>query len=161
MAWIAVLGWMWQRLLGWMLTTPNEPSPHQVPRQAGSGRRRRVVGRSGDRPQGIRFYVRDPRQRLVWTGAVIFIALAVTSVLVGTGGFGLLASRDWLPLLAPALVLFVGLPIALNVFGWERNAASFLFVLPVRPRTLLWGKNLAASGALVSRPWRSPSCWPG
>jgi ABC-2 type transport system permease protein len=150
LAWIAVLGWMWQRLLGWMLTTPNAS-----PARTRSRGKRGLAGAGGWSAARViarkewRFYIRDPRQRLVWTGAVIFIALAVTSVLVGTGGFGLLSSREWLPLLAPALVLFVGLPIALNVFGWERNAASFLFVLPVRPRTLLWGKNLAASGALV------------
>ncbi|HVR31435.1 MAG TPA: hypothetical protein VMS74_01875 [Acidimicrobiia bacterium] len=149
-AWIGLLGWVWQRLLGWMLTTP-DASPVRSKRRSSrglAGRGRWSAGRVIARKE-LRFYVRDPRQRLVWTGAVIFIGLAATSVLAGTGGFGLLASREWLPLLAPALVLFVGLPIALNVFGWERNAASFLFVLPVKPRTLLWGKNLAATGALV------------
>ncbi|MEX2278631.1 MAG: hypothetical protein WEA76_00940 [Acidimicrobiia bacterium] len=148
--WIAVLGWVWQRLLRWMMTTPDANPVRSRRRSARglAGRGRWTAGRVLARKE-LRFYVRDPRQRLVWTGAVIFIGLAATSVLVGTGGFGLLASREWLPLLAPALVLFVGLPIALNVFGWERNAASFLFVLPVEPRTLLWGKNLAATAALV------------
>ncbi|HSJ26859.1 MAG TPA: hypothetical protein VLB67_01525 [Acidimicrobiia bacterium] len=149
-AWIGVLAWLWQRLLRWMLTTP-DASPTRSRRRSDRG----LAGRGGWSAarvlarKEVRFYIRDPRQRLVWTGAVIFIGLAATSVLVGTGGFGRLASQTWLPLLAPVLVLFVGLPIALNVFGWERNAASFLFVLPVKPRTLLWGKNLAASGALV------------
>lgn len=149
-SWIVVLGWVWQRLLAWMLTTPEAG-----PRRSRSRSARGLVGRGGWSAgrvlarKEVRFYMRDPRQRLVWTGAVIFIVLAATSVLIGTGGFGQLAGRPWLPLLAPALVLFVGLPIALNFFGWERNAASFLFVLPVRPRTLLWGKNLAATGALV------------
>ncbi len=45
--------------------------------------------------------------------------------------------------------MFVGLPIALNLFGWERNAASFLFVMPARPRQLLMGKNLAVTVGLV------------
>lgn len=150
-AWIVVLAWIWQRLLAWMLTTPeSSPAAARARRSAGFASRggwsaARVLAR-----KEVRFYLRDPRQRLVWTGAVIFIALAGISVLAGTGGFGELASRPWLPLLAPALVLFVGLPIALNFFGWERNAASFLFVLPVGPRTLLWGKNLAATWALVA-----------
>jgi hypothetical protein len=51
--------------------------------------------------------------------------------------------------MAPVLVLFVGLPIALNLFGWERNAASYLFVLPVEPRKMLMGKNLAVATALL------------
>lgn len=149
-AWVVVLGWVWQRLLAWMLTTP-DASPVRSRKRSDrglAGRGRWTAGRVLARKE-VRFYIRDPRQRLVWTGAVIFIALAATSVLVGTGGFGQLGSRTWLPLIAPALVLFVGLPIALNVFGWERNAASFLFVLPVGPRTLLWGKNLAATWALI------------
>lgn len=149
-AWIAALGWVWQRLLRWMLTTPDSsPSRSRTRTDQGfAGRGRWTAARVLARKE-VRFYVRDPRQRLVWTGAVIFIVLAVASVLIGSGGFGQLASREWLPLLAPAMVLFVGLPIALNFFGWERNAASFLFVLPVRPRTLLWGKNLAATWALT------------
>jgi hypothetical protein len=53
-------------------------------------------------------------------------------------------------MLAPVLVLMVGLPIALNQFGWERNAASYLFALPAKPRSLIIGKNLAALTGLVT-----------
>lgn len=149
-AWIAGLAWAWHRLLQWMLTTPEA---HAGPRRrthrgglAGTG----VRGpRSAMMSKELRFYIRDPRQRLVWTGAVIFVGLAGASILVGTGSLALFRAQPWLPLLAPGLVLFVGLPIALNVFGWERNAASFLFVLPARPRQLLVGKNLAALIALA------------
>jgi ABC-2 type transport system permease protein len=148
-AWIPLLGWAWVRMLGWMLTTPQESSgPARRSRSrglAGGGgwSARRVIAR-----KELRFYVRDPRQRLVWTGAVIFVGLAAASILVGTGGLALFRDREWLPLMAPALVLFVGLPIALNQFGWERNAASYLFVLPVRPRQMLLGKNLAVTLAV-------------
>ncbi|MCI0543824.1 MAG: hypothetical protein L0Z49_05165, partial [Actinobacteria bacterium] len=60
-----------------------------------------------------------------------------------------LRDNDWAPLMAPILVLFVGLPIALNLFGWERNAASYLFVLPLKPRQMLLGKNTAVAIALT------------
>jgi ABC-2 type transport system permease protein len=149
-AWIGVLGWLWGRLLGWMLVTPDQsPRPEK-------SRRRRGLAESG--PWGVRmvlarkelrFYVRDPRQRLVWTGTVIFVGLAIAVLVVGAESMGSFRQSDWLPLLAPALVLFVGLPIALNQFGWERNAASYLFVLPIRPRHLLHGKNLALLTGLV------------
>jgi ABC-2 type transport system permease protein len=148
--WVLGLGWVWQRLLGWMLTTPEDsPAPARTARSKGlAGRRgwgvRRVMAR-----KELRFYLRDPRQRLVWTGAVIFVGLAAASILVGSRGIAAFRSREWLPLLAPGLVLFVGLPIALNLFGWERNAASFLFVLPARPRQVIAGKNMAAVLALV------------
>jgi ABC-2 type transport system permease protein len=149
-AWIGVLAWVWNRLLQWMLTTPEaNAGPAKRSRSAG------LAGRAGwSAPivlarKELRFFVRDPRQRLVWTGAVIFLGLVASSILVGTTGIGQFRTREWIPLLAPGLVLFVGLPIALNMFGWERNAASFLFVLPTTPRRLILGKNLATAIALV------------
>lgn len=98
----------------------------------------------------LRFYIRDPRQRLVWTGTVIFVGLAVAGTVLGASGIYDVRGAEWAPLAAPILVLFVGLPIALNLFGWERNAASYLFVLPPRPAHLLLGKNAAVSLALVT-----------
>lgn len=149
--WIAALAAIWNRLLQWLLTTPEA--------HAGPARASRSNGLTG-RGVGwgistvlarkeLRFFVRDPRQRLVWTGAVIFLGLVASSILVGTTGIGQFRTREWIPLLAPGLVLFVGLPIALNMFGWERNAASFLFVLPAAPRRMVMGKNLATATALM------------
>jgi hypothetical protein len=132
-----------------MLTTPQEGS-----RPAAKSRRSGFTsGPWGAIPtltrKELRFYIRDPRQRLVWTGTVIFVGLAVAGTIMGTTGFFDIRDNDWAPLMAPVLVLFVGLPIALNLFGWERNAASYLFVLPATPRQLLLGKNLAVITALV------------
>lgn len=143
------LGTVWKKLLGWMLTTPPEGS-----RPAARSRRSGFTsGLWGAIPtmarKELRFYIRDPRQRLVWTGTVIFVGLAVAGTIMGTTGFFDVRTRDWAPLMAPVLVLFVGLPIALNLFGWERNAASYLFVLPANPRQLLLGKNLAVAIALT------------
>lgn len=149
--WILALAWVWGRLLDWLLTTPTE-SPSMARTRRGLG----LAGRFGWSPvlvmarKELRFYLRDPRLRLVWTGAAIFVGLAAASILVGVNTLPDLRARTWLPLAAPGLVLFVGLPIALNVFGWERNAASFLFVLPVRGRRMLAGKNLATALALAA-----------
>jgi hypothetical protein len=140
---------LWRRLLAWLLATPQEGS-----RPAGRARRNGMA----TRPWGVastlarkelRFYIRDPRQRLVWTGTVIFVGLAVAGTIMGTTGLYDIRDNDWAPLAAPVLVLFVGLPIALNMFGWERNAASYLFVLPPRPRQLIIGKNIAVATALA------------
>src|SRR5690606_28567512 len=75
--------------------------------------------------------------------------LAIAAIVVGSDGFARFRDRDWLPMVAPVLVLMVGLPIALNQFGWERNAASYLFALPARPRAVIVGKNLAAMTGLL------------
>jgi ABC-2 type transport system permease protein len=147
---LGILAWTWRRLLTWMLTTPAEGS-----RPAARARRSGFhSGLWGVVPtlarKELRFYVRDPRQRLVWTGTVIFVGLAVAGTIMGTTGFFDIRDNDWAPLMAPVLVLFVGLPIALNLFGWERNAASYLFVLPATPLQLLVGKNLAVATALLA-----------
>lgn len=148
-AWLVAIVWMWSRLLQRLLTTP-APSP--LPAKA--RRRRDLNARKGWSPTAVvarkelRFYLRDPRQRMVWTGAVIFLGVVVASVILGETRLEVLRESAWLPLLGPLAVLFIGLPVALNQLGWERNAASFLFALPVRTRHLLTGKNLATGAAL-------------
>lgn len=143
--WIGGLGLIWERILNHMLVTPTQEGSRSTLRG------RRGMERGGWSPavviarKELRFYLRDPRQRLVWTGTVIFVGLAVAALVVGAEGFIRFRAREWLPLLAPVLVLMVGLPIALNQFGWERNAASYLFALPASPRSLIVGKNLAAA----------------
>lgn len=146
---LLILAGAWRRLLDWMLTTPAEGSK-PAPRARRSGFTAGLWGTITTLTRKeLRFYIRDPRQRLVWTGTVIFVGLAVAGTIMGTTGLFDVRNRDWAPLMAPVLVLFVGLPIALNLFGWERNAASFLFVLPVQPRKMLIGKNLAVATALA------------
>lgn len=149
LAGLGVLATTWRRLLTRILSTPPEGSrPAARSRRSGftSGLWGTVFTLTR---KELRFYVRDPRQRLVWTGTVIFVGLAVAGTIMGTTGFYDIRGRDWAPLMAPVLVLFVGLPIALNLFGWERNAASYLFVLPATPRQLLLGKNLAVAIGLA------------
>ncbi len=140
---------LWQALLDWMLTTPEQRSrPARRSRRLGMASGAWGVVSTLAKKE-LRFYVRDPRQRLVWTGTVIFVGLAVAGTIMGATGFFDIRDNEWAPLIAPILVLFVGLPIALNQFGWERNAASYLFVLPAKSHQLLLGKNVAVSIALV------------
>lgn len=149
LAGLVTLAILWRALLGWLLTTPVQQSkPASRARKGGM-----TIGLWGVVPtmarKELRFYVRDPRQRLVWTGTVIFVGLAMSGAVMNATGFFDLREREWAPLVAPVLVLFVGLPIALNLFGWERNAASYLFVLPPKAHQILLGKNLAVATALV------------
>lgn len=149
-AWTLLILVAWERVLRWMLTTPRQESaPASARRKVGFSRGRWEVPFIVARKE-FRFYVRDPRQRLVWTGTVIFVGLAIAAIVVGAASFAQFRDRHWLPMIAPVLVLMVGLPIALNQFGWERNAASYLFALPARPRAVIVGKNLAAMTGLLA-----------
>jgi ABC-2 type transport system permease protein len=146
---LLLIGLVWRSLVVWMITTPREGS-----RPASRSRRNGMATRPWGRVltlarKELRFYVRDPRQRLVWTGTVIFVGLGVAGAIMGTTGLFDIRGREWGPLVAPILVLFVGLPIALNLFGWERDAASYLFVLPLKPSQMLIGKNIAVATALA------------
>jgi hypothetical protein len=96
----------------------------------------------------LRMYLRDPRMRMVWTGGVIFIGILGATLLLGQTRLERLGASPWLVLAAPSAVLFVGLPVALNQFGWERRAASYLFALPITPQQMLVGKNVATMIAL-------------
>jgi ABC-2 type transport system permease protein len=147
--WVGVLMAIWERVLRWILVTPRQESGRSsVRRSNGMSAGRWEVPFMMARKE-LRFYVRDPRQRLVWTGTVIFVGLAVAAIVVGSEGFARFRTREWLPVLAPVLVLMVGLPVALNQFGWERNAASYLFALPAKARSIILGKNLAAMTGLL------------
>lgn len=148
-AWLGLFVLLWRRLIEWLLITPEQRAkPAARSRNTGMATRPFGVMTTLARKE-FRFYVRDPRQRLVWTGTVIFVGLAVAGVVMNTTGLFDVRGKTWAPLVAPILVLFVGLPIALNLFGWERNAASYLFVLPVKPHQLLLGKNMAVATALA------------
>ncbi|HLU31479.1 MAG TPA: hypothetical protein VK088_06925 [Acidimicrobiia bacterium] len=149
-AWTGLIMAGWERVLRWLLVTPRQEStPGTLRGRAGMAKGPWEVPLMMARKE-FRFYLRDPRQRLVWTGTVIFVGLAVAALVVGSEGMARFQTREWLPMLAPVLVLMVGLPIALNQFGWERNAASYLFALPAKPRALIIGKNLAALTGLLA-----------
>ncbi len=148
-AWVVVVGWLWYRVINHLVITPEAGGP------AGSTRLKSfadspfwstigVVAR-----KELRYYVRDPRLRMVWTGAVIFLGILGASLLFGRATIGNFRALPALVLVSPAVVLFVGLPVALNQFGWERRAASFLFALPSSPAAVLMGKNLATTIALL------------
>lgn len=148
--WLLAITRGWDRLIEHLTTTP-EATTAPTARRNGHGLAHlpgwstpMIIAR-----KELRFYVRDPRQRMVWTGAVIFLGVIAASVIVGTATLSLLRNSVWLPLLGPLVIIFVGLPVALNQFGWERNAASFLFALPARPVQMIIGKNLATSSVVL------------
>src|SRR5690606_17669184 len=67
-AWTGLLVLGWERVLRWMLVTPRQESaPSSERRKTGFASGRWEVPFVVARKE-LRFYLRDPRQRLVWTG---------------------------------------------------------------------------------------------
>lgn len=147
--WLAALLSFWYWIVQRLLTTPETTTVAK--RNVGRG----FAGRRGWSTslivarKELRYYIREPRMRMVWTGAVIFLGFLVAATIFGDAQLAYVRRTDWLPLMAPIVVLFVGLPIALNQFGWERRAASFLFALPASPLQVVIGKNLATGLGLL------------
>lgn len=149
--WLVLLAIAWERVIAHLVVTPEASArPLRAARRRGlvaSGRGWSAFGVVARKE--LRMFIRDPRMRMVWTGAAIFIGAIAAALVVGTEQVDRLRQSSWLPLLSPAFVLFVGLPIALNQFGWERNAASYVFALPIKPRQLIVGKNAATAIGLL------------
>lgn len=142
---LVVLAYVWHQMLLRLTTHPEQTHTKSETRM------RPLTSLRGWSTVGVTFrkelrlYIRDPRMRMVWTGGVIFLGIIAAGVVLDNPLLDLIRVNQWAVLTAPSIVLFVGLPIALNQFGWERRAASFLFALPALPRHILLGKNLATA----------------
>ncbi len=147
--WLVALGAAWYRMLRRLITQP------EMTATKSASRMKSFTDQPGWNAVGViarkelRLYLRDPRMRMVWTGGVVFLAVLVGGLILDAGPITLLRQNEWSVLIGPSVVLFIGLPVALNQFGWERRAASFLFALPIPPVKLFLGKNLATAVALT------------
>ena len=147
--WLLALGVAWYRMLRRLLIRPETTATRA------ESRMKSFTVQPGWNAIGViarkelRLYLRDPRMRMVWTGGVVFLAVLLGGLVLDAGPITLLRQNAWSVLIGPSVVLFIGLPVALNQFGWERRAVSFLFALPIPPSHLILGKNLATAIALT------------
>ncbi len=148
LAWLAIFVGLWHTMLQRLITQPELTTTRAASKMPALTDLRAWSAIGVMARKDLRLYVRDPRMRMVWTGGIIFIAVFAAALSVGATQMDVLRRSEWIVLATPAAVLFVGLPVALNQFGWERRAASFLFALPAVPRDLLVGKNVATVIAL-------------
>jgi ABC-2 type transport system permease protein len=95
----------------------------------------------------IRYFWRDPQLK----AALISVLFATVFILVpglfaagspDSGRFSSSGNAPWTVLLAPLPALFVVVTFGLNALGMDRQGLQILFLLPVRPLDILWGKNV-------------------
>jgi ABC-2 type transport system permease protein len=99
----------------------------------------------------IRYFWRDPQMKASMLSSIFILIVIFVGPAFGARG-GNPTNNPWTVLLSCLAPLFLAMNLALNTFGLERQALTTLFLFPVRPQYILWGKNLAvASVALVEQ----------
>ncbi len=90
-----------------------------------------------------KYFWRDPQLKAVVFQSIISGAFFIVWPLISFGGRSEGGEVSyWLVLFAPFAVFFFMLSLSFNVLGMERQSLTELFLFPVEPQRILWGKNL-------------------
>lgn len=92
-----------------------------------------------------RYFWRDPQIKAMLLSSLGLLVIVFLPRLIGgpasnASGFSLQGSQVFF---APLPALVIVLNLSLNSLGLERQALQTLYLFPVRPLDILWGKNLA------------------
>ncbi len=113
----------------------------------------------------LKYFWRDPQLKAMMFQSVIYVAIFLVAPLLNPSSsrFG---GNGYVLLITPMIVLLFMLTLSLNTLGLERQSLTTLFLFPVAPQRILWGKNLAVAtlgivelvvlvsiGAFLSRAW--------
>ncbi len=92
----------------------------------------------------LRYFWRDPQMK-----ASMLSSFFILIVLFAGPALSLRPEESnghpWTVLFSCVAPVFMAMNFSLNTFGLERQALTTLFLFPVRPQYILWGKNLAVA----------------
>ncbi len=95
----------------------------------------------------LRYLWRDPQLKASLISVVIASFVVLAPIVLGNGYDGSrVAGGPEYVLIAPLTSLIVVLSYGLNALGMDRQGLQTLFLFPVRPLDILWGKNLFVGG---------------
>ena len=92
----------------------------------------------------LRYFWRDPQLKASMLSSLFILIVIFVGPVLGTNS-GFYSVHPWSVLFSCIAPLFLAMNLSLNIFGLERQALTTLFLFPVRPRSILWGKNLAVA----------------
>jgi ABC-2 type transport system permease protein len=113
----------------------------------------------------LKYFWRDPQLKAMMFQSVIYVAIFLVAPLLNPNSsrFG---GNGYVLLITPLIVILFMLTLSLNTLGLERQSLTTLFLFPVAPQRILWGKNLAvatfgivelvvlvAAGAFITHAW--------
>jgi hypothetical protein len=90
----------------------------------------------------IKYFRRDPQLQATFVSSIMSILILIVITFVNSSGNIRYAAGSWSVLAAPAFVFFSLLTFSSNVLGMERQSLTTLFLFPVKPLQILWGKNV-------------------
>jgi ABC-2 type transport system permease protein len=91
----------------------------------------------------LKYFWRDPQLKVLLFQPLIYIGVFIVAPQFNPStsvGFG---RSEWTLLFSPFIVFLSVITLAFNALGMERQGLTMLFLFPVEPRHILWGKNLA------------------
>ena len=113
----------------------------------------------------LKYFWRDPQLKAMMFQSVIYVAIFLVAPLLNPNStrFG---GNGYVLLITPMIVILFMLTLSLNTLGLERQSLTTLFLFPVSPQRILWGKNLAVAtlgivelvvlisvGAFITHAW--------
>ncbi len=94
----------------------------------------------------IKYYRRDPQLLRLFFQSFMSMIILVAVSLFKPSSTGRIFVDSWVVMAAPLYALFALTTLSYNVLGMERQNLTSLFLFPVNPKQLLWGKNIVTLG---------------
>ena len=91
----------------------------------------------------LKYYRRDPQLLGLLFQSLVSIVVLLFVTLANSGGLSRITQAgSWVVLIAPLYIFLSLYTLSYNVFGFERQSLTTLFLFPIDPKRILWGKNL-------------------
>lgn len=111
------------------------------------------------------YFWRDPQLKALMFQSLVYVIVFLVGPLLNPNS-DRLGGSGYVLLITPLVVLLFTVTLSLNTLGLERQGLTTLFLFPVEPQRILWGKNLAVFvlglgelvllvivGAFLSQAW--------
>jgi len=90
----------------------------------------------------LKYFWRDPQLKAMMFQSIIYVAIFIVGPLVNPRT-DRLGGSAYILYITPLIVFLFTITLSLNSLGLERQGLTTLFLFPVKPERILWGKNLA------------------
>ncbi|GCE17861.1 hypothetical protein [Dictyobacter kobayashii] len=98
----------------------------------------------------LKYFWRDPQIKAIFLQSMVSLMFLILyfsfTIFNNSGASGarvFSAIGPWTVLIVPLFILFTLYALAYNSLGFERQGITTLFLFPIDPRYILWGKNIA------------------